>query len=57
MITSLLAETKQALEDLIAELKQRKEAEESCDALTRIYGLPVKASYLYFFKLKRLVKM
>ena len=28
-----------------------------CDALTRIYGLPVKASYLYFFKLKRLVKI
>ncbi len=31
IITSLLAETKQALEDLIAELKQRKEAEESYD--------------------------
>ena len=31
MITSLLSETKQALEDLIAELKQRKEAEESYD--------------------------
>lgn len=31
MITSLLAETKQALEDLVAELKQRKEIEESCE--------------------------
>ena len=31
MITSLLAETKQALEDLVAELKQRKEIEEFCE--------------------------
>jgi len=37
--------------------RYRPQIETYCDALSRIYELPVKAKYLYFFRLNRYVEV